>query len=403
MRLSYKYRIYPNKEQEEVLNKNFSFCCFLYNCALQERNSYYKRYGKGISYNHQASELKEIKEEFKDQTKYIYSQTLQQVLKRLDTSYQNFFRRVKQKAREAGFPRYKSGDRFNSIVFPQSNLQGFGVKLSKNNNLNIFGIPGEVLVDWHRPFQGRCKQVILKRQSNKFYVIISCDDVPLNLLPKTGNTIAIDLGLNNFITSDDGTQFHHPKPYKTSKEKLAYLNRKLDAKQRASKNRIKAKKQLNKCYEKISNIRNDFLHKLSNQIVKENDTIIIEKLNVKSMLEKPKASPTIDKDGNKVFKPQPKKDNIQDASWARFASFLIYKAERAGRIIIEVDPRNTSKTCSNCNNIDNEQTLADRQYNCKACGFAIDRDHNAALNIKRLGISLVSKLDVQASAEAPKL
>ena len=243
MRLSYKYRIYLNKEQEEMLQKNFNFCCFLYNSALQERNDHYKRFGKGVSYNKQSAQLPEIKKEFAEQTQSIYSQSLQQVLKRLDGAYQNFFRRVKSKASKAGFPRYKSADRFKSIVFPQSDLNGFGVKLLANKKLSIFGIPGEVKVKWHRPFQGRCKQVSIVKQGDKFYIVLSCDDVPKEHLEKTGKTVAIDLGLTSFITTDDGTKFHHPKPYKTAKEKLAFLYKKLAAKLRRSNNRKKAKKQ----------------------------------------------------------------------------------------------------------------------------------------------------------------
>ena len=375
MILSYKYRIYLNKEQRKVLEQNFRFCSFLYNCALEERNSYYKKYKKSISYASQTAQLPEIKKSFKEQSQNIYSQSLQQVLKRLDASYKNFFRRVGQKASKAGFPRYKSADRYRSIVFPQSDLKKGGVKLLDNKKLNIFGIPGEVRVKWHRPYQGRCKQITLLKQGEHFYIVLSCDGVPKALLPKTGKEIGIDLGLNSFIMADDGTKFHHPKPYKTAKEKLAWHNRRLAAKQRGSNNRKRAKRSLAKCYERVSNVRNDFLHKVAKQLVAENDRIIIEDLNVKSMLEA------------KGF--VAKKSNIQDASWARFASLLAYKAERAGKLLIRVNPKNTSKKCFCCSNIKADLTLEDRTYNCEACGFAIDRDLNAALNIKWLGTSLM--------------
>ena len=374
MNLSYKYRLYPNQEQTAKLQGNFAFCCFLYNSALQERNSFYKKYGKGISFSDQCKALPEIKKEFAEQTLSIYSQSLQQVLKRLDSSYQNFFRRVKGKADKVGFPRYKSFDRFNSVVFPQSDLKSGGVKLLPNNKLKVFGIPGKIRVKLHRPFQGRCKQVIIKKQGDKFYLIVSCDGVPSAPLAKTGRTTAIDLGLTSFITTDDGTKFHHPKPYKTAKQKLAYLNRRLAAKQRGSNNRKGARRSLARAYEKVSNIRNDFLHKTALQLVKQNDTVIIEKLNIKSMLEA------------KGF--EVSKSNIQDASWGNFVALLCYKAERADKIVIEVDPRNTSKTCSECGNIKDRLELSEREYHCDACGIAMDRDLNAALNIRGLGTSL---------------
>ena len=373
MKLSYKYRIYPDQKQIENLNKIFGFCRFLYNSALEERIGFYKQFGKSISYNSQASELKDIKQMFSDQTDLIYSQTLQATLKRLDNSYKNFFKRVKAGASKAGFPRFKNADRFRSILFPQSDLNGFGVKLLENGKLKIYGVEGDVDIVLHRPLQGRCKNVVIKKQGDKFFLIASCDDVPLNILPATGKTSSIDLGLESFITTDDGTKFHHPKPYKTSKEKLAWLNKKLALKQRGSNNRLRAKQSLARVYEKTVNIREDFLHKMANKLIAENDVLIIEKLNVKSMLEA------------KGF--EVNKGNIQDASWASFAGKLSYKAERAGRIIIEVDPRNTSKMCSACGNIKEKLSLADRTYHCEVCDLEMDRDHNAAQNIYKLGIS----------------
>src|ERR1700723_917201 len=375
MKLSYKYRLYPTKPQIEVLEKNLNFCCFLYNCALQERISHYKRFGNGVSFGKQSAQLPEIKREFAEQTQSIYAQSLQQVLKRLDGAYTNFFRRVKSGAFKVGFPRYKPSDRYRSLVFPQCDMKVGGVKLLDSNKLKVFGIPGELKVRWHRPFQGRCKQVLIKRQGDKFYLVLSCDAVPLEPLAPTGKTIAIDLGLNSFITTDDGTKFHHPKPYKTSREKLAYLNRSLAAKQRGSKNRKRAKLALARAHEQVENIRNDFLHKVAKQLLVENDTVIIEKLNVQGMLQTKSAA---------------KPGNIQDASWGRFATLLSYKAERAGKTLLEVDPMNTSKTFSCCGNVKSNLTLQDRTYHCQSCGLAIDRDHNAALNILRLGTSLAA-------------
>jgi len=165
-----------------------------------------------------------------------------------------------------------------------------------------------------------------------------------------------------------------PKPYKTSKEKLAFWQRKLALKQRGSNNRKKVKKQLARAYEKITNIREDFLHKTANKFIAENDLIIVEKLNIQSMMEQENH--------------QVNKGNIQDASWGNCVSKLNYKAERAGRAVIEVDPANTSRMCSSCGNIKKKLKLSDRIYCCEKCGLKLDRDHNAAKNIYRLGMSL---------------
>src|SRR5271157_15204 len=378
MRLSYKFRIYPNKKQVQKLQEVFTFCRFLYNSALEERISFYKKYNIGLSYKTQSAELIEVKDAFSDQTDCIHSQTIQSVLKQLDSAYSRFFSNL-EAGKKAGFPRFKNADRFRSILFPQCNLQTGGIKRLENGKIKVCGLPGEVKVVWHREIKGICKTVRIVKQSDKYFLVASCDKVPENILPKTGKIIAIDLGLNSFITDNNGNKIHHPKPYKTAKEKLAFLNQKLARKKKGSNNRKKAKRSLARAYEKVSNIRDDFQHKLANKIIAENDTIIVEDLNIQKMMENKSKS-------KERF--QVKKENITDASWGSFAAKLIYKAESAGRKVIKVNPANTSKTCSNCGNVKNEQVLGDREYKCEVCGLELDRDHNAALNIYRLGMSL---------------
>ena len=372
--LSYKYRIYPNDIQRKALDSTFGFCRFLYNCALEERISYYKKYGKSLSYNIQAKELLEIKECFSEAAN-VYAQTLQQTLKQLDAAFVNFFRRIKNSKDKPGFPRFKNQDRFRSILFPQCNLISGGIKRLENNKIKISKIPGEIKTIWHRPFQGRCKQVRIVKQNEKYYIILVCEDVPKEHRTPTGKTIGIDLGIENFITMDDGTQFHHPKPYKTAKEKLKYLQQRRAAKQHGSNNDKKIKIQIAKQHEKVANIRKDYQHKITKQLIKEYDTIYIEKLNIKGMLEA------------KSF--EVKNSNITDASWGNFVAILKYKAENANSLIIEVNPRNTSLTCSHCGKIKEMLTLKDRIFKCEACSFEMDRDQNAAVNIRRAGTALM--------------
>ena len=383
MQKAFKYRLYPNKEQRKALFSIFKFCRFLYNSALQERISYYKTYGKSISYNTQAAYLPEIKEELKKELKDkdkdkkydIYSQTFQQTLKQVDSAYTNFFRRVKSKSSKAGFPRFKNSDRFRSICFPQikPDASAGGIKL-KNNNLKVFGVKGDIEVVYHRPIEGIAKQARIVKQNDQFYLVITCDNIPIKPVAKTGKIIAIDLGLISFATLDDGTLFHHPKPYKTAKEKLAYQQRKLALKQKGSNNRNKQKKLIGKTYQKITNIREDFQHNLSKKLIRDYDKIIVEDLNIKNMLEA------------KGF--EVNKSNIQDASWGKFIEKLTYKAESADKLIVKVNPRNTSKMCSKCGKINKKLALADRTYKCEACGFTTDRDINAAKNIRTLGTSV---------------
>jgi len=318
---SYKYRIYPTNTQTNILNKNINSCRILYNAALEERKSYYRLFHKSLSYNKQSAELPETKEIFPEQSKTVYSQSYQNVLKRLDNAYKSFFERLKKrreqeaiekangikedkkkKKKKLGFPRFKSEDRYKSICFPQSNLNGNGVRLNSNNKLEIYGVPGEVKIKLHRSFEGNCKTVTIIRKADKYYVSLVCTDIPEEILPITENTVGIDLGIKTFVTLDNGKTYKHPKPYKTSKERLTYLNRKLSKKKFGSNNRKKFKKTLSKAHERVSNIREDFQHKLSKEIIDNNDKIIVEDLNIKSMLEAK---------NRKV-----KKSNISDAAWA---------------------------------------------------------------------------------------
>ena len=373
MQRTFKYKIYPNIEQRKALFNIFDFCRFLYNSALEERINFYKLTKSSKSYVAQSAALPEIKSMFPSETSPIYSQTLQQTLKQVDIAYKNFFRRVSEKASKAGFPRFKNKDRFRSILFPQvkPNLSGGCVKLT-SNKVRIYGV-GEVKIRYHRSIQGIAKQCQIVKQNDNFYLCIICDKIPAKPLPKTGKTVGIDLGLDSFVTMDDGTKFHHPKPYKTSLEKLQYRQRKLSLKIKGSNNRNKQKKLVAKTYEKITNQREDYQYKLANKIVKENDVIVVEKLNVKNMLEA------------KGF--EVSKRNIQDASWGKFIEKLTYKAESADKLLLKVDPRNTSKMCSQCGKVKEKLTLRDRKYHCEACGFVIDRDINAAKNIRVLGTS----------------
>jgi putative transposase len=400
MKLSYKYEINPNAAQRAALGAQFHFCKDLYNSALEERISYYKRnknneVKKSLTYKDQSAELVEMKGKIKDPITgknikgsniidgidNIYSQALQQVLKQVDVAYANFFRRVKNKEEKVGFPRFKSHLRFKSICFPQvdKDLSSVGgIRILKNNSIKIFKIPGYVKVIWHRPFEGRCAQIRICRDGDKYFLVLSCKDIPRKVLPVTGNTIGIDLGISSFITTDSGERISHPRAYRSAKETLAEKNRKLALKQRGSLNRRKALSALQKAHRKVVNVRKDFQHKIANKLIRENDVIILEKLNIRKMLQQDN--------------PAVQKSNISDASWGNFVAMLIYKAESAGRSIIKVNPARTSSTCSRCNKIKKDLDLSIRTYRCEFCKLEMDRDHNAAINIKRLGTSLVTQL-----------
>ena len=384
MLLSYKYRIYPNVLQEHTLKVVFEFCRQLYNAALEERRSSWKIKKENVTYNQQASQIKGIKKTDLITSQIVYGQILQQVLKQVDLAFKKFFRRIKNGDKKPGFPRFKNAKAFNSICFPQTDfgsetgVSGGVILNNDQKHITIFGIPGDVKIKYHRPFEGRCKNVRIVREGTKWYVVLTCDDVPQKTSPSTGKTIGIDMGISTFVTTSDNIHYDHPRSYMTSKETLAARQRKLATKQKGSKNYKKASKLVRKTHEHLTNIRHDHQHKLANKFIVENDQIIIEKLNITSMLEA------------KGF--GAKNSNITDASWGSFAAKLKYKAERAGKSVIEVDPRNTSKTCSGCGTIKKLMPLSSRQFCCNKCNLSLDRDHNAALNILRLGLSHAAQI-----------
>lgn len=378
---SFKYRIYPSHSQEECLKDILLQNQILYNCALSQRIEYYRKAKlnnsnkRSLSYYDQSRQLVDLRAELPEYKK-IYSQTLQHTLKKVDLAYQAFFARVK-KGLTPGFPRFKSIDRYNSFTFPQiscHNKKGWigGIKLT-GNKLKVHGVTRTIKVVVHRLLEGTPKTATIKRESSgKWHIIIVCDNVLSNDIIKTNHkTSGIDLGITNFLTFDNGEKIDHPKPTKAFAAKLAKLQGRLSRKKYKSNNRKKAKIKVAKTYEKIRNIRNDFAHKLSNKLVKSHDKIILEKLDIKNM---------IAKDSKNLSK------SIYDVSWSKFTEYLKYKAEEAGTELIFVNPRNTSKTCSGCGNIKDNLELSDRVYNCSLCSLKLDRDINAAKNIKKLGL-----------------
>jgi putative transposase len=386
MKLSYKYRLYPTRVQREALDGIFSACRFLYNNALEQRVAAYRTQKKSLSYSFQCSEIVGVVDFFPEFAN-VYSQTRQQVLKTVDTAFKNFFRRVREKANKAGFPRFKNKFRFRSICFPQvsSDLSAGGVSLLPNGKLKVFGIPNELKLVMHRPFQGRCKQARIVREADRLFLVLSCDGVPKAPLPKTDKSIGIDLGLKTFIVASDGTKFRSPKPYKTSLEKLRFKQQKLAAKlvingNKRTNNVVRLRGEIAKHHAHVANVRKDFAHKIANELFKRYDTVCYENLDIQEMLEQERAPD----------KPAPLNRNITDAAWGLFASLLPYKAERADKVAIAVPPKGTSKTCSNCGYVKETLSLQERIYHCEACGFAMDRDLNAAINIQGRGTRLAA-------------
>ena len=373
MKKAFKYRIYPTKKQKTLLDQTLSICCELYNGALQERRDAYKLAGKSISYHDQAVQLPEIKS-VREDLKTIHSQVLQDVLKRLDRSMDAFFRRVKQ-GDNPGYPRFRSRSRYDSFTFTQS---GFEIK---NGKLVLSKI-GHIRVKLHRPIAGRVKTCTIRRSSTgKWYVCFSCE-VEAFPLPESREAVGADAGLSTLLTLSNGEKIEAPRFFTEEEKELAKAQRQLSKAPKGSKERKKAKKRVARVHERISNKRSNYAHQLSHALVICYGMIFFEDLRIRNMVR-----------NHHLAK------SIQDAAWNQIINYTTYKAECAGRYVGMVEPRNTSQNCSGCGRLV-EKTLSERVHRCphEDCGLVLDRDHNAAQNILRLGLQSVGIQPIEAPA-----
>jgi len=362
MRKSFKYRLFTNKTQEAKLNSFLDSARYLYNNALEHRILCWKGWHKSISYYDQSYTLKEIRS-FDDNIARLNFSASQNILKQLDKAFQAFFRRIKS-GEKPGFPRFKGKNRFNSITFPS---YGDGIKFKKGK-LYIQNI-GLVRIKLHRKLKGTIKIVTIKRENDKFYAFFSCDKIPQDILPISTKEIGVDVGIKSFAVLSNGKVIDNPKFLKQSEAKLKSLQQ-LYSKKRTKK----TKKNFASLHRKISNQRKDFQHKLSRKLVNKYGFIFVEDLKPQKMV----------KNNFRVLNKY-----ISDAAWSQFFNFLSYKAENAGRIVIKVNPKNTTQICSSCDEIVLKD-LKTRTHRC-SCEFEVDRDYNAAINILRAGQVLCSE------------
>ncbi|MFA5790778.1 MAG: transposase [Caldisericia bacterium] len=360
MKKTFKYHIKANNTTIQSAEKVVDLCRILYNLCLEQRIFVWKHYQKSISKFEQMKQLVSLKAVFPDFNN-VPSQTLQDVIDRLNKAYESFFRRVNA-GETAGFPRFKGYYRYNSFTLKQAGWNINGKHLSINKI-------GQFKIRLSRPIEGDVKTVTIGKDcSGKWYVCFSCDNVPEKPLPKIGNEVAIDVGCESFLTDSNGSKIENPRFLNKSTTILTKLQQSLSIKIKGSNNWKKAKLLLSKIHEKIKNQRRDFHFKTANQLVKNNDKIYIEKLNVWKTFRKLNRS-------------------MRDVAWFNFFEILRFKAAEAGKEVLEVNAKGTSQICSGCG----KEVLKDlsvREHNCPYCGLVIDRDYNAALNILRLGQSL---------------
>lgn len=355
-----RYRIYPTKSQRSKIDNILELCRWTYNETLAARKNAYDQDGKSVSYYETKKLLPQWKDE-KPELKSVHSQVLQEVVKRVDLAYQAFFRRVKEGG-DPGYPRFKGKGRYDSFTYTQS---GFSLKPGKLRLSKI----GDIKIKLHRAVEGEIQRVnVRKMPTGKWFASFLVCTEPGEPLPFTGESIGVDVGLKSFITLSNGDQVDNPRFFGHVEKALAQAQRKLSKAPKGTPERQRALKVVHRVHERIANKRDDFIQKLSWSLVKSYDLIVFEDLNIKGMVQ-----------NHCLAK------HIADAAWNKLITATTYKAEWADRRVELVNPKNTSQICSGCGQIVHKD-LSERNHICPFCGLTIDRDHNAALNILRLGL-----------------
>jgi putative transposase len=355
----------PTRKQAAQLDTIIERCRVLYNAALEERSSAWKKQKINVSRFKQALQLKDIR---KNDPEYaqIYYDCLDDVIKRLDKAFAAFFRRVKA-GEKPGHPRFKSKGRYNSFTYPGAGRRENRI-LNNGKHLRVSGV-GNVKMRYHRPIEGALKVITIhKNAAGQWHASCVCVDVPSKLLTKTGKDVGIDAGLTTYITTDTNEEVANPRIFKREQNLLARRQRRFSRKKKGSGRQKKARRIIAKTHNYIANCRQEFLHKTTNEVIKRYDTIYVEDLNIdglaKGMLSK----------------------QVNDAAWGTFIRILEYKAESAGKRVVKVSAGGTTINCCECDH-PVPKLLCERIHNCHNCGYTTGRDHNAARNVLKRGLA----------------
>ena len=362
MLIAYKYRMYPDERQREMFLKHIGACRFVYNLSLERKIKAYETDKTTLSCYNLNAMLPDLKKEFEWLTE-VNSQSLQQTNRNLDSAFTRFFREKK------GFPKFKSR---------KNPLQTFGIpqhyKVDFDNNRVKLPKIGWIKTKLSRQFNGISKTATVSMTATgKFFISILVDDgreTPEKEPFGYDSTIGLDVGITDFVTMSDGTKIDNPKFLRGSIQRLNVLQKRVSQKKKGSKNRDKAKYQVAKQHEKITDQRKDFLHKVSSKAVSDNQAIAIETLNVAGMMKNHCLAQA-----------------IGDVSWSEFFRQLEYKCEWYGKTLLRVGQfEPSSKICSVCGSINDDLKLSDREWTCAGCGTFHDRDVNASINIKKFAL-----------------
>ena len=372
---AYKYRMFPTDEQRTKFIQHIGACRFVYNLSLEQKIKAYETEKKTLTRFDLNNALPQLKLE-NEWLKEVNSQSLQEVNKHLDSAFKRFFREKK------GFPKFKS---------KRSHTQSFGIPQNykvdfDNNRLKLPKI-GWVETRFSQTFEGVLKTATVSRTTTrKFFISILVDDgieIPEKEPFGYDSTIGLDVGIKDFVTMSDGTKVDNPKFLKTSLQRVKALQRRISQKKKGSANRDKARQKIAMRHEHIANQRKDFLHKLTTKLVRENQAIAVETLNVCGMMK------------NHCLA-----QSIGDVSWSEFFRQLDYKCEWYGKTLLRIgrfEP--SSKICSVCGSIKHDLKLSDRKWICAGCGTLHDRDINAAINIKKFALQPQNLIGVVAPGD----
>ena len=355
--LAYRYRLYPTKAQASALAEMLETCRLVYNSLVNWRKHDYEVLGKSPSKAEQQAAFPKWKKQHPE-LGGAYSQVLQNVAVRVDLAFDAFFRRVKA-GETPGFPRFKGKGQYDSITYPQS---GFGVAQGRLRLSKV----GDVAVRLHRPVEGVVKTCTVRRINSKWFVCLAVEVGP-ELLPPSDEEVGVDVGLKTFAALSNGEFIENPRFFRKDEKALARAQRRLAKQKRGSRARRKARRVVSRIHERVRNRRHDFVHQTARRLVSRYGVIAVERLNVRGMVK----SHCLAK-------------SIADAAWSMFRSVLTGKAERADRRVVAVNPAYTSMTCSGCGNIA-RKSLSERTHRCTVCGLVLDRDTNAAVNIRLWG------------------
>ncbi|MGW1199610.1 RNA-guided endonuclease InsQ/TnpB family protein [Streptomyces sp. NPDC002536] len=399
---AYKFLLRPTVQQEAALRAMLADHCSLYNGALQERRNAWRHSSKAsITYGGQSSQLKEIRA-FDPERQGRWSFSSQQAtLRRLDKAFQAFFKRVKA-GLTPGYPRFKGVGHFDTVTFPKD---GDGCRWDSTphdarTRVRLQGV-GHVRVHQHRPVKGRVKTISIKREGRRWYVVLACDEVPAEPLPATDSIIGIDMGIVHFFTGSNGVHTENPKFLDRMADELTAAQRHLSTFPQRTRHRTKkhraAVRKVARLHAKIRRQRLDHHHKQALALVQEHDVIGHERLNTAGMTKAPAPRPDPEQNGaflaNGAAAKAGLNKSILDAGWGQFLGILAQKAESAARRVIEVDARNTSRTCppeiGGCGHVAKENRVTQAEFECVKCGLVENADRVGALNVlHRAGLVL---------------